>query len=156
MNGFGAHRPEPRARPGDQGSAAVEVTLVAPIMVALLLLVVAADRITSARLTVQEAAHQAARTLTLNGDAAVARQQAQTAASAVTTGKNLPCTHLALTVDPPAAPPATDPGPATVAVVTVHLECTVALGDLTGIALPSSTVVTASATSPLDRYRSIP
>jgi Flp pilus assembly protein TadG len=142
-------------RHDERGSAAVEVTLLAPLMIALLLLVVAAGRITSARLTVQEAAHQAARTLTLARDPTAARQQATAAAHAVTTGKKLPCTHLDLTIDlPNASNTGAGADPAPVAVATVRLTCTLPLGDLTGLALPHETVITATAASPLDLYRS--
>lgn len=140
----------------DRGSAAVEVTLLVPMLLALLLFVVAAARLTSARLTVNEAAHQAARTLTLARDPATAQQQARAAAVAVTTGKNLPCrtVDVAVTLPPPRPQQGGDSGP--FAVATVTLSCTVPLADLTGLALPSTTTVTGTATSPLDRYRGTP
>jgi hypothetical protein len=143
----------------DRGSASVELTLLTPLLLILLLFVVAAARLTTARLTVQEAAQQAARTLTLT-HTATAVQRARAAAETVTTGQHLPCRHLDLTTLPPAAGPASagEAAPAgasgSVAVVTVRLACTVSLADLTGLALPSRTIVTASVSSPLDRYRS--
>jgi Flp pilus assembly protein TadG len=152
------HRRGP-IRDGDAGSVAVEVTLLAPAMVALLLFVVAAGRMTSARLAVQEAAQQAARTLTLARNPATASDQARSAAIASTSGKQLPCQQVTITINvpTPAAPgSATPAGTGTglgVAFAAVRLSCTVTLADLTGLSLPSTTVITATATSPLDRFK---
>jgi Flp pilus assembly protein TadG len=156
MTPLASHAPQ-----ADRGSASVELTLLTPLMVVLLLFIVAAARLTTARLTVQEAAQQAARTLTLARDTADAVQRARDAAQAVTTGQHLPCRHLDLTTTLPPATGRASIGTATaagasgsVAVITVRLACTVDLSDVTGLALPSSTVVTARVSSPVDRYRS--
>ena len=144
---------ERRRRPRDTGSVAVELTILAPTLIILLLFVVAVERLTSARLTVQEAAHQAARTATLTRNPTVATRDARATALAVTTGKDLPCNDMQVTVDVPAR--SAEPSAARTAstVATVRVACTVTLTDLTGLHLPSRTVIVATATSPLDRYK---
>uniref|UniRef100_UPI001EF46B16 TadE/TadG family type IV pilus assembly protein n=1 Tax=Frankia sp. CiP3 TaxID=2880971 RepID=UPI001EF46B16 len=57
-------RPRPYREGRDAGSAAVELTLLAPLLILLLLLVVAAGRQVQARLLVDAAARQAARAAT--------------------------------------------------------------------------------------------
>jgi len=139
------------------------------VFVALLLLVVVSGRVTSAHLALQNAAQQAARTLTLARDPAAGLDQARAAARNAADGAGVACQQVDLTVlgtspwsslatsSPGAvgtvATEADDAAPATVP-VTVHLTCTVDLGDLTGLALPTSMTLTATATSVLDRFRS--
>ena len=151
---------EARARRREEtGSAAVELTLLTPLLILLLLFVVAAGRITSARITVQDAAQAAARTLTLSpitaGTGSADIEKANAAAATATGG--LPCEHLVVSVtDPSSGAVAPAAVPAAVQVVTVQVACTVNLGDLTGLGLPATTVITVTATSPRDRYRSDP
>ena len=153
-------RQRPVPRPDENGSSAIELTLLTPLLLVLLLFVVAAGRITSARLAVQDAAHAAARTLTLtSGVPGTANATASAAASAAT--HEVPCQHLTVSITDPSAPTAADavtPGAirSAVQIVTVQVTCTVNLADLTGLALPTTTTITATATSPLDRYRSQP
>lgn len=143
-----------RPRP-ETGSAAVELTLLTPLLIALILLVVAAGRVTSARIAVQDAAAQAARTVTLARTPGTATDQARTAATTATIGKGLPCRQVTVTITTPGADARSTAGPGgALQVVTVQVACTVALGDLTGLKLPATTVITGTATSPLDRYRS--
>ena len=180
---------------GDRGAAAVELTLLAPLLVCLLLFVVAAGRVTSARLAVQDAADQAARSVTVAQDPADAGERARATATAALSGDRPGCRHVTVTLTspplgsgsgavaapspvPPVAalippvvpspvvpppvvtspvltPPVVIP-PVTPAVVTVTVTCDLGLQDLTGLALPVSSTVTATATSPLDIYRSAP
>ena len=146
----------------DAGAVAVELTLLAPLFVLLLLFVVAVGRVTSARITVADLARHAARTLTVD-PAGPSTDRARQAVLDEENRNGLTCGSLTVTTDPPtalasgftdptASPATTPPGGG----VTVRVSCTVTLGDLTGLALPSTVVLTATATSPLDRYRSIP
>ena len=148
---------------------AVEITLLVPAFVVLLLFVVAVGRMASARLSVQEAAQQAARTLTLAGDPATATDQVRAAAISATTGAGLPCEQVTVTIN---LPPTTTTlagtttggagvnvggaGVGGVTVATVRVVCTVSLADVTGLGLPSTTRLEATATSPIDRHRSLP
>ena len=131
----------------DRGSAAVELTLLAPLFVLLLLFVVAAGRLVSARLAVDDAAHQAARTLTLARTPASATDQARTTALAAL-AERVDCIRVDLSVDLAAATPGGS--------ATVRLSCVVPLSDLTGLALPATRTITSSASSPVDAYRGSP
>jgi Flp pilus assembly protein TadG len=159
----------PARRHDEAGSAAVELTLLTPLLIVLLLFVVAAGRITSARLTVQDAARHAARALTLAADPRAGLAPARAAAVAAASG--LPCQDLTVALTDPGTRPdgagapggmntpgdMNAPGGAAQALaVTVQVTCTVHLGDLTGLQLPARTTITATATSPRDRYRSQP
>jgi len=159
--------------PRDEGSAAVELTVLTPVLVALLLLVVVAGRVTSAHLALQDAAQQAARTLTLSREPATALDQARAVARTAAGTAGVTCRQVDLTLEgvsgtsPSTSAAETwspnasrsswagadgaEPHPVP---VTVRLTCTVDLGDLTGLALPTSTTLTA--TSVVDRYRSDP
>jgi Flp pilus assembly protein TadG len=157
-------RPQSRCR-GDNGSAAVELTLVTPLLIVLLLFVVAAGRVTSARITVQDAAAAAARAVTLDpaGSALGGASWTGTAgeerarAAAATATSDLPCRNLTVTVTNPGDPTvASTPASPSLRLVSLRVACTVDLGDLTGLGLPATTVITATATSPRDRYRSEP
>jgi Flp pilus assembly protein TadG len=142
-----------RPTPDDVGSAAVELVLLAPLLIVLLLFVVAVGRLTTAHLTLDDAAAQAARTLTVIRDPATARTQAR--ATATTAASGLNCRPLTVTLDRPPLGAGTGPVPAVV-LATARLSCTVSLADLTGLGLPSTTVLTTTATSPIDRYLATP
>ena len=148
-----------RRRPDDAGSVAVELTLLTPLLVALLLFVVAAGRVTTARIAVQDAATRAARALTLHPAVQPDGGVEQARAAALTATTDLGCRTLTVHLTPfgreaPAGRGLQGATPGRV--VTVQVACTVDLGDLTGLGLPGSTVIPATATSPLDRYRSAP
>jgi len=155
-------RHTPTAMGDDAGAVAVELTLLAPLFVLLLLFVVAVGRVTSARITVQDLARHAARTLTVD-PAGPSTDRARRSALDEANRNGLTCKTLTVTTVPPAAPAAgaADPAASPAATppggaVTVRVSCTVTLGDLTGLFLPSTADLTATATSPLDRYRGTP
>ena len=128
----------------ERGSAAVELTLLAPLVVLLLLLVVAAGRLVSVRLAVDDAAHQAARTLTVaRGPVPAADAAREVAASALAGRVN--CRQVTVTMG---MAPDMAGGSATVTV-----SCVVQLSDLAGLALPSTRTITGTASSPMDIFR---
>lgn len=131
----------------ERGSAAIEVVVLVPALMALAGMVVGGARIWAARATVDEAAHRAARTATVVSDARTSAAQGRAAGMASL--RDLSCRPAAVAVDTTALtrPPGT-PGQ-----VTAAAHCTVALGDLLVPGLPGSITLSAEAASVADRYR---
>lgn len=128
----------------DRGSAAAELTLLAPLLVLVLLLLVAAARLVSARHKVNDAAHQAARSASIERSPSAATDAAtSTARTAITTG-GVACQHLNVTTDTSGFRPGGH--------VSVELTCTVALSDLALLQLPGARAIKARFTVPIDRW----
>ncbi|MCC6497181.1 MAG: pilus assembly protein [Propionibacteriaceae bacterium] len=131
----------------ERGSAAVEITLLAPLLAAFILVVLYGGRLALARQAVQAAAFDAARAASLARTPAEARTQAALMAAATLANQQLPCASTHLDVDVTGfAKPAGTP-----AIVTVRLACDVPAGDLPG--LPATVRVEQQATSALDTFR---
>lgn len=133
----------------ERGSAAVEITLLAPVLAAFILVVLYGGRIALARQAVASAAFDAARAASLARNPAEARTAAAMMAAATLANQQLPCTSTQLDLDTtgfakPVGTPAT---------VTVRLACDVPAGDLALPGLPSTVRVEQSATSALDSFR---
>ncbi|GAA2701447.1 TadE/TadG family type IV pilus assembly protein [Micromonospora olivasterospora] len=153
----GGHRSE-------RGSVAVEVAVLAPAFIALMVLAGVAGRTAIAQEAVQSAAHDAARAASISRDAEAARDAARAAAGSQLDWQRANCVGqpaLALTGNVNGTPAtfeqayATDPGQP--AAVTVQVSCTVSFADIHLSLLPGmpgSRTVSATFTSPLDRYRS--
>ncbi|WP_018908602.1 TadE/TadG family type IV pilus assembly protein [Salinispora arenicola] len=148
----------------DRGSVSIEVAILAPAFIALLVLAGVAGRTAVAAEAVEAAAHDAARAASISRDAGTAGQRARDAAVRQLDWRGLSCTGTP-TVDLSGAVNGQATSFAAAfrssvgqqASVTVRLTCTVDLSDLRLDALPgmpSSRRVSASFTSPLDRYRS--
>ena len=140
-----------RHRGRDQrGSAAVEITMLVPALLATLGLLIAGGRVWFARTTVNEAAHAAARAASLArsaGEAAAAGRSA--GAQSLATG-GLRCSSTTVEVNTaafgvPVGTPAT---------VTATVGCRVGFGDLLLPGLPGSIDLQATGASALDTYRS--
>lgn len=129
----------------ERGSAAVELVLLTPALVAMLLLVVMGGRYAQARANVDAAARDAARAglIARGPDSAVADGEA--AARAGVREGGVTCRTLGFVLD------TTDfrAGGSVTATVT----CTVDLSDLSGLRLPTSRTFTSSFTEPIDVYR---
>lgn len=141
-----AHR---RRVGGDRGSAAVEVAVIAPAIIALLGLMVAFGRVTDADGAVDAAAHAAARAASLQRDATSAQTQARTAAENSLSGDGITCQSTDVAVDTSGY--SLDVGQA--ATVTATISCTARLSDIGLPGLPGAKTLTASFTSPIDTYR---
>lgn len=133
----------------ERGSAAVEITLVAPVLALFILLIIFAGRLALARQAVQSAAFDATRAASLARTQTDARTAAAKTAAATLANQKLPCTTTQFDLDTsgfakPVGTPAT---------VTVRLVCDVAAGDLGLPGIPATVPVDAEATSPLDVYR---
>lgn len=129
----------------ERGSAAVEITMVAPVLVLFILVIIFGGRLALARQAVQAAAFDAARAASL----ARTQPDARTAAAATLANQELPCITTQLDLDTtgfakPVGTPAT---------VTVRLVCDVATGDLGLPGIAAIVPVDAEATSPLDSFR---
>jgi hypothetical protein len=131
------------------GSAALELVVLAPVLLGLLGLVIAAGRTSIAQASVDAAARDAARqaSIALTPQAAVAAGKASALAALRADG--LDC-HPVVSID--AAGFGVPPGQP--AVVSASVTCTVPLSNLALPGLPGQHTLTASFSSPLDVYRS--
>ncbi|MER8182058.1 TadE/TadG family type IV pilus assembly protein [Kitasatospora sp. NPDC094015] len=142
------------ARPdggSDRGSVAVEVALLAPVLVAFVLLVVAAGRVQTTAGVVDAAARAAARAASLARDDDGGRQAAADAATEMLDERQVRCTvdrdHM-LTYHNLTTPTGD------VRTVTARISCRVSLGQLMYVdRAPGSTTVVGEFTSVIDRYR---
>lgn len=132
----------------DRGSAATELTLLAPVLVMVLVLVaVVAHRVVDARLRLDSAAHQAARGASIERSAAGAERAADDLAASALGSAGPSCADLNVATD--------TSGFRAGGTVTVTVSCSV---DLTGgllLGVPGRTEVTAAATEPVDSFRSV-
>jgi hypothetical protein len=129
---------------GDRGAVAVEIAVGVPMMVVVVLLAAGSYLMARANLDVNAAASAAARAASLARSAAAANTAATEAASANLAGH---CARLRIDVNTGAFHRGGQ--------VSVVVSCTVTTHGLTGVGLPGSTTFTATATSPVDVYRSI-
>jgi Flp pilus assembly protein TadG len=144
-------RPETRSerRPADGGSAALELVILAPVLLALLALVIAAGRVSVAQGSVDAAARDAARQASIALTPWAAKEAGRASAQASLRQDGLDCVPV-VAVDtsqfsiPPGQP----------ATVTASVSCSVPLANLALPGLPGRTRLTATFTSPLDVYRS--
>ncbi len=136
----------PRHRGRQDGSVAVELTLLSVPLVVLLLLIVTFGRLAGARLELSTVAGQAARAASVQRDQATAVAAArQLAHDALTENTNPTCSSLAVTVDLARWRPG--------GAVTVTLDCRVDLADLASPGLPQTRHLSTTATAPIDLYR---
>ncbi len=136
-------------RRDERGSAAVEITMVAPVLALFILVIIFGGRLALARQAVQSAAFDAARAASLARTQTDARTAAAKTAAATLANQKLPCITTLLDLDTtgfakPVGTPAT---------VTVRLACDVATGDLGLPGIAATVPVDAEATSPLDSFR---
>ncbi|SIQ63074.1 TadE/TadG family type IV pilus assembly protein [Micromonospora avicenniae] len=151
-------------RDNGRGSVSIEVAVLAPAFIALIVLAGVTGRSAVAAEAIEAAAHDAARAASISRDAGTARDEARNAARQQLRWEDMNC------VDGPTfkfsgsvAGRPTSFGAAfhsragREATVTVEVSCTLSYADLHLSVLPgmpSGNAVSASFTSPLDRYRS--
>ena len=135
---------------GERGGApAVEAALLAVLLAAVISFAMAGGRLVAAESAADQAARAAARIATSARDPITAQQQAHATAEATLTAQHLTCTQLAVTVDTNAF--ATALGQT--GLVRAEVACAVRWSDLALPGAPGTRTVTASFTSPVDRYR---
>lgn len=131
----------------NRGSAAVELVLVTPVLIALMLFVVAGGRLASSRADVDAAARDSARAASIARSASTAERDGRAAAEATLTDRGMTCRTLAVSIDT-----AQFRAGGTVAAT---VSCDVELADLTGLGLPGSRAITSRFVEPVDTFRGV-
>ncbi|HET9733497.1 MAG TPA: TadE family protein [Acidimicrobiales bacterium] len=129
----------------EEGSAALEVALVTPLLLVALLFVIGLGRLASARGQIEQAARDAARAASIARTPGTAQADAEQAAAADLAGDHLTCGQLNVAVDAASFRPG--------GTVAVDLGCTVSLADVVAAGFPGTHRLTATAVAPVDRYR---
>ena len=136
------------AEAGDAGNAALELVILAPVLLILIGLIIAAGRTTVAQGSLDAAARDAARQASIARSPAAALQAAQLSAQAALNQDGLDCTPLVTVATGGFSAPLGQP-----AAVSATVTCRVPLADLLVPGMPGSKFLSASFTSPLDPYR---
>ncbi|PWR06256.1 pilus assembly protein TadE [Micromonospora acroterricola] len=152
------------SRSAERGSVSIEVAVLAPAFIALMVLAGVAGRSAVAAEAVEAAAHDAARAASISRDSGTARTKAREAARQQLDWHGLACVNAldptfsgsvagnATSFDAAFASPVGQD-----ATVTVKIVCVVSFRDISLNVVPGMLTknrITASFTSPLDRYRS--
>ena len=134
----------------DDGNAQLELVILAPVILALIGLVMAAGRTAVAQSSVDAAARDAARQASLSISPAAARLAALASADAALRADGLHCRPVVtLDLQPGFSTPLGQP-----AQVSASVSCQVPLADLLVPGVPGSRRLIGRFTSPLDPYRS--
>jgi Flp pilus assembly protein TadG len=133
----------------DAGNAALELVVLAPVILFLLGLMIAAGRTSIAQGAVDAAARDAARQASISLTPSAAKAAALSSASAALSGDGLHCNPV-VSVDtkPFTTVPVGQP-----ASITAIVLCRVPLSDLVVPGMPGSRLLTGKFTSPLDPFR---
>ena len=134
-----------RAVDRDRGSMTTEFVVLAPIVIAIVLLVVGLGRYAHGKQLVEQAAAAAARSASLTGSVGAAESRAHRAAAASLADAGMSCTAMTAVVDTAAFRPG--------GVVTVTITCTADLSQLALSGLPGTATLTSTARSPLEAHR---
>ena len=132
----------------DEGNAALELVVLAPVLLFLFGLVIAAGRTSIAQGSVDAAARDAARQASISLTPGAAQTAAQATAQAALSRDGLDCTPQVIVKTAQFGVPVGLP-----ASVTATVICTVPLSDLVVPGLPGSRTLRYTFTSPLDPYR---
>ena len=131
----------------ERGSAALEITLITPLLVLILLFVVGLGRLAQARGELDGAARDAARAASIARSPSSAQADAQSAAAATLADRSITCANLNVAVDASEFRPGGS--------VIVDLTCTVKLSDLVGVGFGSDRDLHGHAISVIDTYRGV-
>jgi Flp pilus assembly protein TadG len=132
---------------GDAGSSTAELAVATPLLVMVLLFAVLCARLASTQMDLQAAAGSGARSASIARTQTAARADAERAARDTLAARGLTCRDAAVSVEPGALRPG--------GAATVTVSCTVPFSDLLLLGVPGSRTVSATATSPIDRYRGV-
>jgi len=136
-------------RAGEEGNAALELVVLAPVLLALVGLVIAAGRTSIAQGSVDAAARDAARQASLALTPVAASRAGVASAVAALREDGLDCSPVVVVDTGQFAIPPGEP-----AAVTATVSCTVPLARLALPGLPGAARLQGTFTSPLDIYRS--
>lgn len=131
---------------GETGDAAVELVLIAPVLLVVLLFVVGLGRMAHARQQVDAAAADAARAASLERNLAFSEGAARRTARADLGQVGVSCAQLQVVAD------LSDYGPG--GKVQVIVTCTALLHDVAIAGLPGSRTFRSTATVPIETWRS--
>lgn len=130
----------------EAGTAAVELTIATPLLIALLVLIaVVVHRGVDARLRIDDAAHQAARAASLTRAPIAAAAAADETATEALAQAGVVCEPVIVDTDITQFRPS--------GAVTVTVGCTVSHADALFLGIPGSRRLTATFTSPVDTWR---
>lgn len=135
-----------RRRRGERGTAAIELTLMAPVLMVILLFVVGLGRMAHARQQIESVAADSARAASLERNTAMSAQAAKTAAETSLGDAGVSCTDLKVDVDLSSYQPGGR--------VTVTVSCQTKLSDVTMAGFPGSRTFTATSSVPIENFRS--
>lgn len=135
-----------RRRRGERGTAAIELTLMAPVLMVILLFVVGLGRMAHARQQIESVAADSARAASLERNTAMSAQAAKTAAEMSLGDAGVSCTDLKVDVDLSSYQPGGR--------VTVTVSCQTKLSDVTMAGFPGSRTFTATSSVPIENFRS--
>ena len=140
----------------ERGSSTLELVIMAPFLLALIMLILAFGRYAQTENLVDQAARDAARAATAQNVRSEVRPTAQKVLDDAMRDAPSSCRDSAriakLTMTPHAFELPDPNDPTALDSVTVTVECVLDLGDLTALPLKSVTIER-TFTSPLDRYR---
>jgi len=138
----------PRSAGRDEGNAALELVVLAPVLLFVLGLVVAAGRTSIAQGSVDAAARDAARQASISLTPGAAQAAALSSAKAALGRDGLDCNPVVTVNTAQFSVPVGEP-----ATVTATVSCQVPLSDLLVPGLPGSRTLQFTFTSPLDPFR---
>jgi len=131
------------------GGESLEMLILAPTLLLLMAVIVAAGRYQLGSGKIDQAAGAAARAASLQLTAVAAQSAAQDAAASSLAGAGITCQHVSVQIDTSGFAVA----PGSVAAVTASVACTVAWSDLAIPGLPGSKTIRSTASSPVDTKR---
>ncbi|MCB0905709.1 MAG: pilus assembly protein [Nocardioidaceae bacterium] len=134
-----------RGHRDEHGTAALELTLLAPLLLVILLFVVGLGRMAHARQQIESVAADSARAASLERNTSLSAQAAKTAATASLGDAGVSCTNLDVDVDLSSYQPGGR--------VTVTVSCTTKLSDVAMAGFPGSRTFTATSSVPIETYR---
>jgi Flp pilus assembly protein TadG len=129
-------------RRGERGSMAVEVVILAPVMLAFLMLIVMCGRLVAVRGDLEAAARDAARAASLERDPVSATASARQVVAGSLDKDSIDCQPAALSGDFVSG-----------GYVQVNLSCRVSYAGLSLLALPGSAGINVHSAAPIDTYR---
>lgn len=135
----------PRGHRDEHGTAALELTLLAPLLLVILLFVVGLGRMAHARQQIESVAADSARAASLERNTSLSAQAAKTAATASLGDAGVSCTNLDVDVDLSSYQPGGR--------VTVTVSCTTKLSDVAMAGFPGSRTFTSTSSVPIETYR---
>lgn len=144
VNKVGGIRTLPGRR-DERGASAIELTLIAPLLMVILLFVVGLGRMAHARQQIESVAADSARAASLERNTSQSTRAAQLAAAQSLGDAGVACTNLRVDVDLSSYQPGGR--------VSVTVTCTTQLEDVALAGFPGRKVFSATSIVPIETYR---